>query len=142
MDKKEYLKFASELQGMIFDFVNKHKVVAACKLQQTSEDDIQWTLNLGKKYGSVNVIIESWERANYHGKVSVCSIPMKYETFRDPKRRFTMPSGCVNSFNGKFVLHARSNATESLLNDFRGVLEKWGANNEYKTMEQPYICMN
>lgn len=142
MNKQTYVKFVNELQGLIFDFVNEHKVIAACKLQQTSDDDIQWTLNLGKELGSVNIILESWKRASYHGKVNVLTIPMKYEKFRDPHRRFTMPSGCVNSFNGKFVLNCRSNAPESLKNDFKRILEMWGVNNKLKTLEQPYVCMN
>ena len=142
MNKTEYyIKFVNEVQNMIFTFIGEYGIHAACKLQQTNDDDIQWTLNLGKEFGSVNIIIESWERASYRGKVNVCSIPMKYHTYRDVEKLFNLRSGSVNEFNGKFVLHARSNAVETLLNDFREVLTIWSYMKQ-KNTNNAYVCLN
>ena len=123
MNKTEYNEFVSAVQNMIFNFISEYDIPAACKLQQSNDDDIQWTLNLGKTFGSVNILIESWEHASYRGKVNVCFIPMKFHTYRDNEKLFSMRSGGVNPFDGKFVLRARSNAVKTLLNDFKEVLE-------------------
>lgn len=143
MNKIEYYnKFVNEVQNMIFTFISDYDIKAACKLPQSADDDIQWTLNLGGIFGSINIIVESWERASYRGKVNVCSIPMKYHTYRDTEKLFKLRSGSVNEFNGKFVLNARSNAVESLLNDFKEVLSLWSYMKQKKTNRNPYVCMN
>ena len=88
MNKTEYNEFVSAVQNMIFNFISEYDIPAACKLQQSNDDDIQWTLNLGKTFGSVNILIESWEHASYRGKVNVCFIPMKFHTYRDNEKLF------------------------------------------------------
>lgn len=142
MNKTEYNEFVSAVQNMIFNFISEYDIPAACKLQQSNDDDIQWTLNLGKTFGSVNILIESWEQASYRGKVNVCFIPMKFHTYRDNEKLFLIHSGSVNSFNGRFILHTRSNAVETLLNDFKEVLEIWSYTAQKKKIEKPYVCMN
>ena len=142
MNKTEYNEFVSAVQNMIFNFISEYDIPAACKLQQSNDDDIQWTLNLGKTFGSVNILIESWEHVSYRGKVNVCSIPMKFHTYRDNEKLFLIRSGSVNSFNGRFILHTRSNDVETLLNDFKEVLEIWSYTAQKKKIEKPYICMN
>ena len=146
MNKKNYLKFIGEVQQMIFDFVNTYKVPACCKLQQTADDDIQWTINLGDLYGSVNILLESWKSASYKGKVNVLAIPMKYHTYRDKENifesRFKSVHGAVNEFNGKFVLNAFDNAQNELKNAFKEVLELWAYDKEIKSTINEPICMN
>ena len=142
MNKKNYLKFASEIQQMIFDFVDKYNIPACCKLQQSAEDDIQWTLNLGDIFGSVNILIESWENASFKGKVNVLSIPMKYDTYRDTENLFKTRFGAVNSFNGKFVLNAFENAQNELKNAFKEVLELWAYGKKIKSNNLIAFCMN
>ena len=142
MNKNEYGNFVSTLQEMITNFINDYGISAACKLQENAKDDIQWTLNLGGIFGSVNILIESWEQASYMDKINVCAISMKFHTYRDNEKLFLMRSGGVNSFNGKFILRARSNAVETLLNDFKKVLEIWSYTAEKKKDEKPYFCLN
>ena len=67
---------------------------------------------------------------------------MKFHTYRDNEKLFLRRSGNVNPFNGKFVLHTRSNAVETLLNDFKEVLEIWSYTAQKKKIEKPYVCMN
>ena len=62
--------------------------------------------------------------------------------YRDNEKLFLIRSGSVNSFNGRFILHTRSNAVETLLNDFKEVLEIWSYTAQKKKIEKPYICMN
>ena len=142
MNKNEYGNFVSTVQEIITNFINDYGISAACKLQENAKDDIQWTLNLGGIFGSVNILIESWEQASYMDKINVCSISMKFHTYRDNEKLFLMCSGGVNSSNGKFILRARSNAVETLLNDFKKVLEIWSYTAEKKKDEKPYFCLN
>ena len=142
MNKKNYHKFINEIQQMIIEFVDIYKIPACCKLQQSNKDDIQWTLNLGDIFGSVNILLESWSNASYKGKVNVLSIPMKYHTYRDAEKLFSTQYGNVNEFNGKFVLNAFENASESLKNAFREVLELWAYDKEKKTNQNELLCMN
>lgn len=141
MNKTEYNEFVSAVQNMIFNFISEYDIPAACKLQQSSDDDIQWTLNLGKTFGSVNILIESWEHTSYRGKVDVCFIPMKFHTYRDNEKLFSMRSGGVNPFDGKFVLRARSNAVKTLLNDFSEVLTIWSYMKQKRT-NNAYVSLN
>ena len=62
--------------------------------------------------------------------------------YRDNEKLFLRRSGSVNSFNGKFVLHTRSNDVETLLNDFKEVLEIWSYTAQKKKIEKPYVCLN
>lgn len=142
MNKTEYYtKFVNEVQNMIFTFISDYNIPSSCKLQQNIDDDIQWTLNLGENFGSINIIIESWEHAKYNGKVNVCSIPMKFHTYRDNEKLFSMRSGGVNPFDGKFVLRARSNAVKTLLNDFSEVLTIWSYMKQKRT-NNAYVSLN
>ena len=142
MNKTEYNEFVSAVQNMIFNFISEYDIPAACKLQQSNDDDIQWTLNLGKTFGSVNILSESWEHASYRGKGNVCFILMKFHTYRDNEKLFLIRSRSVNSFNGRFILHTRSNAVETLINDFKEVLEIWYYTAQKKKIENPYVCLN
>ena len=141
MNKTEYNEFVSAVQNMIFNFISEYDIPAACKLQQSNDDDIQWTLNLGKTFGSVNILIESWEHASYRGKGNVCFILMKFHTYRDNEKLFSMRSGGVNPFDGKFVLRARSNAVKTLLNDFSEVLTIWSYMKQ-KRINNAYVSLN
>ena len=145
MNKQNYKTFIASIQQMIFDFVRDNNIPSSCKISQTEEDDIQWTLNLGKMFGSVNILLESWDSASYQGKVNVLSIPMKFHTYRDTDNLFKTRYGAVNSFNGKFVLNAFENASESLKNTFSEVLGTWAYTRTEKEKKNPFkngICMN
>ncbi len=128
MNKKQYNLFMSKIKMKLLNFVMTYRVNANHLFPQNDEDDEQWTIDLGEKYGKINILLEGWEMASYNGKVNIISIPMKFHTFRDIDNEFEMNGYTVNSFNGKLVPHYKIKDWKKCMNDFTNLLDTWGEN--------------
>ncbi|MDE6284255.1 MAG: hypothetical protein K2M17_00735, partial [Bacilli bacterium] len=124
--KKQYNLFMSKIKMKLLNFVMTYCVNANHLFPQNDEDDEQWTIDLGEKYGKINILLEGWEMASYNGKVNILSIPMKFHTFRDINNKFEMNGYTVNSFNGKLVPHYKVTEWKKCIKDFTNLLDIWG----------------
>lgn len=126
MNKKQYNFFMSKIKMKLLNFVMTYRVDANHLFPQNDEDDEQWTIDLGEKYGKINILLEGWEMASYNGKVNILSIPMKFHTFRDINNEFEMNGYTINSFNGKLVPHYKVTEWKKCIEDFTKLLDIWG----------------
>ena len=115
----------SKIKMKLLDFVMTYRVDANHLFPQSEDDDEQWTIDLGERYGKVNILLEGWTVASYNGKVNILSMPMKFHTFRDIDNEFKTNGYEVNVFNGKLVPHYKVTEWKKMLDDVTDLLDKW-----------------
>lgn len=137
MNKTTYNTFLSEIKTELVNFVIKYNIPADCKFPQDENDDTQWTLKLGDKYGNVNVLFESFNNLPNNEKESnTFTISMKFwDCNENHKKVFNFDCGNINIQDGTLILFSKENGLEDVKSTFKHILEIWSK--EHKERKPP-----
>lgn len=143
INKETYNNFIGQLKSALIDFILEYNIKADCKFPQNENDDTQYTLFLGEKYGKVNILFESYSNLPKNEMESnTYIIPMKFHTYRDEKNVFNFDCGNVNSKDGTFILFSKENDLESLKTTFMDILQIWIKENKRRDSNKVIISYN
>lgn len=144
MEKTQYDTFFNEIKNELIEFLFNYKIPFNCKFPQNENDDIQYTIQLGDKFGNVNILFESFNNLPYNERKSdTFTICIKFWNYQDNEKLFIFDSGQINDKDGTFILFSNENGLEGLKNDFREILKIWSKEQKEKLFDRPTpICLN
>lgn len=146
MKKDTYTNFVNDIKQVLNEFLLKYDVPFDYFCPQNENDDVRYMINLGEKYGKVNILFESFINLPENEKNSnTFTIPMRFwDCNENHKKVFKFDCGQLNDEDGIFILFSKENGLESLKNDFKGILNEWSKEQKERKMELPLwrLCLN
>lgn len=145
MKKTIYNNFYAEIKRDLIEFLFKYNIAFNCKFPLNESDDFQYTINLGDKFGNVNILFESFENIPKNEKDSdTFIIPIRFCNYNETfKNVFKFDCGEINEQDGTLILFSKINGLESLRDTFTKILNIWSKEQKEKIFDRPTpICLN